>query len=136
MNLGCLSRNALWLFGIATFLLWPATVAELRSVRNVDVLQDDGDPAAQCGDPGAPRNGYGLGRRSDAAHLVGSFVGFACRSGYRLRGERILSCVGKSDGVKADWNGETPTCVPISHCKRIIRRSNSYRRSDRDIMSL
>ncbi|NWT11792.1 C4BPA protein, partial [Vireo altiloquus] len=63
--------------------------------------------ARQCTYPGDLENGY-----FDATDLTfGATVKFSCKEGYRLRGNKEISCVIKGGGV--GWSGTVPFCEII-----------------------
>ncbi|NXM54018.1 CR1L protein, partial [Illadopsis cleaveri] len=63
--------------------------------------------ARKCAYPGDLQNGY-----INATDLAfGSKVTFSCNGGYRLRGNKEMTCVIKGGGV--DWSGTLPYCEKI-----------------------
>ncbi|NXH95543.1 C4BPA protein, partial [Pachycephala philippinensis] len=63
--------------------------------------------ARKCKYPGDLENGY-----VEATDLTfGSKLTFSCKEGYRIRGNEVISCIIKNEGV--NWNGTLPYCEII-----------------------
>lgn len=59
-----------------------------------------------CKDPGIPDNGL----RTGSSFRVGSQLRFSCKSGFRLRGSRVLTCR-RGDEDEPRWDSRLPQCV-------------------------
>ena len=70
-------------------------------------LPDSGppQPVDRCSDPGTPQ--FGQRRVSDPNFTINSRIEFACSQGYRLQGNRIITCTSS-----ASWDNRLPTCIP------------------------
>ncbi|XP_077485540.1 complement factor B-like isoform X2 [Amblyomma americanum] len=69
-----------------------------------------------CLDPGAPDNGFQVGRSN---FRVGSDVTFACQPGYHMRGNATISC--RED---KEWSAALPLCIgKFYYDKKLLART-------------
>ena len=66
-----------------------------------------GDYDYYCPEPEVPTYGY-IAKGQKSYYKVGNEVEYACKHGYKLWGEKRISCVSK--GTVQSWDGETPVC--------------------------